>query len=377
MQLSNDFLKHFSSVIDPRKDTHNKRHILSDILVLTILASLCGAQTWTEVEEFGKAKKVWLKTFLQLPNGIPSHDTIGDLYARLSPGSLQDGFLSWIQSMVQTNDGDIIPIDGKTIRRSYDQASGRGAIHMVSAWSSANGVVLGQLKTEEKSNEITAIPELLGILDVKGCVVTIDAMGCQKEIAKKIIEREADYVLALKGNQGTLYADVKLYMDSIIDQKIKNIPHMNFNTIDKGHGRIEERSYFVTESIDWLEQKKSWEGLKSVGVVESKRHIGEAISIERRYYISSLSANAERFGNTVRMHWSIENQLHWSLDVSFNEDQCRARKDNAPENFAIIRHIALNMLKMEKTAKVGLKIKQNKAGWNNNYLIKILKASGF
>jgi predicted transposase YbfD/YdcC len=377
MNLSKNFLTHFSCVIDPRKETHNKRHQLTDILVLTILASLCGAQTWVDVEEFGESKEDWLKMFLKLPNGIPSHDTIGDLYARLSPSELQKGFLSWIQSIVEVSGGDIIPIDGKTLRRSYDRANGRGAIHMVSAWSSANGVVLGQLKTEEKSNEITAIPELLGMLDIEGCIVTIDAMGCQKAIAEQIVSQKGDYVLALKGNQGELFDDVQLYMDSLISEQLKGQPIQTTKTLDKGHGRIEERRYWITDSIDWLPQKKSWQGLKSIGVVEATRYIGEKITTERRYYINSLPMNAVRFSEAVRTHWSIENQLHWSLDVSFNEDQCRVRKDNAPENFSIIRHIALAMLKREKTSKVGINIKRNKAGWDNRYLAQILKASEF
>lgn len=377
MSLSKNFLSHFSCIIDPRKNTHNKRHQLSDILVLTILASICGAETWTDVEEFGKSKLLWLKSFLQLPYGIPSHDTIGDLYARICPSQLQEGFLSWVQSVVEVTGGDIIPIDGKTLRRSYDRAEGRGAIHMVSAWSSANGVVLGQLKTEEKSNEITAIPKLLGMLDIKGCTVTIDAMGCQREIAKQIVNQGGNYVLALKGNQGGLYEDVQLYMDSLIAQELKNKPIETTHTLDKGHGRIEERHYWVTDAIDWLSQKKDWEGLKSVGVIEATRYIGEKITTERRYYISSASADALRFSEAVRTHWSIENQLHWSLDVSFNEDQCRVRKDNAPENFSIIRHIALSMLKKEKTSKVGIKIKRNKAGWDNRYLAQILMSSDF
>lgn len=377
MNLSNNFIVHFSPIVDPRKDTHNIRHILSDILVLTILAVLCGAETWTDVEEFGYAKEEWLKTFLQLPNGIPSHDTIGDLFSRICPKQLQSCFLSWTQSIVKISDEKIIPIDGKTLKRSYDNKNGRGAIHMVSAWSSANGIVLGQLKTEEKSNEITAIPELLGMLDIKGCIVTIDAMGCQKEIAQKIIEREADYVLALKGNHGTLHDDVKLYLDSIMDKQLKDVAHETTETIEKDHGRIEERRYLVTENIEWLPNKELWKNLKSIGVVESKRHVGDEVSAERRYYINSIAGNTEMFSKAVREHWGIENQLHWSLDVSFNEDYCRVRKDNAPENFAVIRHIVLNLLKMEKSAKVGLKIKRNKAGWDNNYLTKVLSTAGF
>jgi predicted transposase YbfD/YdcC len=307
MKLSDNFIQHFSTIVDPRKDTHNKRHALSAILGLTILAVLCGAETWTDVEEFGIAKEEWLKTFLQLPNGIPSHDTLGDLFSRICPKQLQASFLSWTQSIIKISEGQIIPIDGKTLKRSYDNKSGRGAIHRVSAWSSTNAIVLGQLKTAEKSNEITAIPELLGMVDIKGCIVTIDAMGCQKEIAQRIIEREGEYVLALKGNQGTLYNDIKLFMDSIIDKELKEVVHQTAEMIEKNHGRIEERRYLITDKIDWLPNKELWKNLKSVGMVEAKRHVRNEISIERRYYITSLTGNAENFSKAVRAHWQIEN----------------------------------------------------------------------
>jgi predicted transposase YbfD/YdcC len=375
--LAESFLTHFVSVIDPRQDTHNKRHLLCDILVLTILAVLCGAESWTDVELFGKSKKTWLKTFLLLPNGIPSHDTIGNLFIRLNPKAVQASFMSWMQSLVKVSKGQIIPIDGKTLRRSHDKGEGRGAIHIVSAWASANGVVLGQLKTEEKSNEITAIPELLGMLDIEGGIVTIDAMGCQKEIAEKIVDKKADYVLALKENHRILYKEVEEFFEKGREKSFEGVKHDYYETTEKGHGREEIRRYWQTENIEGLDPKKEWKKLCSIGMVESERRIGEKVSFEKRFYLSSLSMEAKEFARAVRMHWGIENQLHWSLDVTFREDDCRVRKGNAAENFAVIRHIALNLLKMEKTTKVGLQAKRNKAGWDNRYLTKILATAGF
>ena len=377
MSLSEQFLTLFANLADPRKDNHNKRHLLSDILVLTILAVICGADGWTEVEAFGNAKEEWLKTFLRLPNGIPSHDTIGDLYARLCPVQLQSCFLSWVQSTVEISGGQIIPIDGKTLRRSYDKGRERGAIHMVSAWASANGVVLGQIKTEEKSNEITAIPQLLGMLAIKGAIITIDAMGCQREIAKSIIDKEADYVLSLKGNQGTLQEDVEYFWKTAQTENFKGIIYDYYESTEKDHGRIDVRRYWVSEELVSISTKEAWKGLRSIGMVESERHIGDKVTRETRYYILSLAANAAEFARAARIHWTIENQLHWSLDMTFREDECRIRKDHAPENLAVIRHIVLNMLKSEKTAKVGLKIKRSKAGWDNSYLLKVLATAGF
>ena len=375
MSLSMHFLTHFCPIVDPRKDNHNKRHLLGDILVLTILAVLCGADSWTEVEAFGKAKREWLNTFLALPNGIPSHDTLGSLFARINPEQLQACFISWVKSLVKTSAGEIIPIDGKTLKRS--QREGRRAIHMVSAWASANGSVLGQLKTAEKSNEIKAIPELLGMLDIKGCIVTIDAMGCQKEIASTIIDKEADYVLSLKENHPTLNKEVRLFLELARTATVPGLTLDYYDSVEKGHGRKDIRRYWVSEQLEWLTSRGEWKQLRSVGMVESERHVGDKVSIERRFYLTSLPAQASLFAHAVRTHWSIENQLHWSLDVAFREDECRVRKGHAAENFAVLRHIALTMLNQEKTAKVGLKIKRSKAGWDNNYLAKILCAAGF
>ncbi len=370
--LGEDFLRHFEEVDDPRVDNANRRHELSDILLLTILAVICGADSWTEVEAFGQAKHDDLKRFLKLAHGIPSHDTLGEVFARLCPDELRAGFLSWINALVRVSGGEIVAIDGKTLRHSYDQGGRRGAIHMVSAWATANQVVLGQCKVDDKSNEITAIPSLLKVLHLAGTIVTIDAMGCQKAIAQQITQGQADYVLSLKGNQGQLHEDVKLYLDAKIDKGQADSGCARHETLDKGHGRIERRRYWITDAIDWLEERTQWPGLRCIGVVESERHIGDQVSIERRYFIASIEADAELFARAVRSHWGIENQLHWSLDVSFREDECRVRQGHAAQNLALVRHLALNLLKNEKTAKVGIKIKRSKAGWDHRYLAKVL-----
>jgi predicted transposase YbfD/YdcC len=346
-------------------------------MLLTILGVICGAETWVAIERFGESKYEWLKTILKLPNGIPSHDTIGDLFSRLDPTQLQTAFLGWVNSVFDFSGGEIIAIDGKTLRGSYDNARNRPAIHMINAWACKNNLVLGQYKTEEKSNEITAIPELLKMLDLKNNIVTIDAMGCQKKIASQIIEQEGDYVLNLKGNQPTLHEDVKLFICDYVDnKKNQNSVFDSFEIVDGDHGRIETRRYWVTEDIKWLSQFSQWPGLKSIGMVEYEyvnQTTGETY-IERRFFISSLPANAKKIAKAIRMHWGIENGLHWCLDVGFDEDHSRVRKDFAPENFAVIRQIALNLLKQEKTAKVGIKNKRLMAGWDHAYLAKVLNS---
>jgi predicted transposase YbfD/YdcC len=371
-----NFSAHFASLTDPRKNNHNKHHKLGDILILTILAVICGADSWVEIEEFGKDKIEWLKTFLELPHGIASHDTIGDLFARLSIREFESCFLSWINSLVKISGGDIIPIDGKTARRSHnkgEKGDGKSAIHVVSAWSTRNQMVLGQYKTDEKSNEITAIPELLKMLDIAGCTVTIDAIGTQKKIAEQIHNQGGDYVLAVKENQGKLYERVTSLFDRAEEIKFASMWYKANETIDKKHGRIESRRYIVLPLMYLPQFKLKWKGLQSIAMVESKREISGKVSIEKRYYISSLKPDAEIIGSAIRQHWSVENQLHWCLDIAFREDDCRVRKGNAAGNFSILRHIALNLLKQEKTAKVGLKIKRSKAGWNHQYLTKILE----
>ena len=366
----------FSDLDDPRQEKQSSRHLLIDILMLTILAVICGADSWVAVERFGRSKEDWLKQFLSLPYGIPSHDTIGDLFSRLDPEQLQACFLKWIQTAFSLSEGEIIAIDGKKLRHSYDTAKSKPAIHMVSAWACANRIVLGQVKTEDKSNEITAIPELLKLLDLQDHTVTIDAMGCQKAIAAQIIDQGGDYVFNLKGNQSTLHEDVKLFIESYVDKQANQETSFDQTEVVTGdHGRIETRRYWVTEDIDWLTQKEAWAGLKSIGMVEyeqMEKLTGE-VQIERRCFITSLAAKAEPFAKAVRYHWAIENSLHWCLDVAFNEDQCRVRKNTAPENFAVIRHIAMNLLKQETTAKVGIKTKRLMAGWDHQYLAKLLE----
>ena len=375
MEKENRLLDCFNELVDPRTKKHSSRHLMIDILMLTIIAVICGAESWVGVERFGHSKQEWLKGFLELPNGIPSHDIIGDFFSRLDPQSLQACFLKWVNRLFDFSGGEIIAVDGKTLCHSYDTANNRPAIHMVSAWACRNNLVLGQFKTDEKSNEITAIPELLKLLDLQGNIVTIDAMGCQKKIAEQIIGQGGDYVFNLKDNQPTLHEDVRLFIESYVDEK--RLAKTVFDTheiVDGDHGRIETRRYWVTEEIAWLAQIKDWCGLKSIGMVEyeSLEKATGKVEVERRYFISSLKAKAKPFAEAVRMHWGIENGLHWCLDVGFNEDACRVRKDYAPENFAVIRHIALNLLKNEKTAKVGIKNKRLMAGWDTAYLAKLL-----
>jgi predicted transposase YbfD/YdcC len=371
LRTSGRIIEHFSNLTDPRVE-RTKRHLLIDVVVIGICAVICGSDTWTEMEEYGKAKYQWFKGFLELPNDIPSHDTFGRVFSRLSPEEFRECFLSWINAVNEITGGQVVAIDGKTLRRSFDKASDKAAIHMVSAWAEANRLVLGQVKVDDKSNEITAIPKLLNMLELSGCIVTIDAMGCQKGIAKLIIDKEADYILALKGNHGNLYEDVKFFFEDALKNGFGEFKYQYHETIDNDHGRIEIRRYWAISDISWLYEKEQWKGLKSIGMVESERIIGKETTTEKRYYISSLNGDAKQFAYGVRGHWGIENSVHWILDVAFREDESRIRKGNGAENFALLRHIALNLLKQEKSSKVGVKIKRNKAGWDNNYLLKVL-----
>lgn len=357
---------------DPRIE-RCKLHALIDILVIAICAVICGAETWEEMEEFGKSKKEWLESILELANGIPSSSTFRRVISRIKPAEFQEKFLKWIEIIRKNIDKEVIAIDGKTLRRSHNKQLGKTAIHIVSAWANSNKLVIGQVKTEEKSNEITAIPELLQILEIKKCIVTIDAMGCQKEIAKNIIDQKADYCLALKANHETMYREVEDFFQKEISKNIKDKEIDYHQTIDKSHGRLESRKYWVTSNIDWVSQKKEWKNLASVVCVESSRTIGENTSIEFRYYISSLPADAKLLAYAVRSHWGVENSLHWVLDVAFREDNSRIHKDFGAENFAILRHISLNLLKHEASLKKGIKAKRLKAGWDLDYLLKVLK----
>ena len=363
---------HFSVIEDPRIE-RTKDHLLIDILTIALCAMLCGAEGFVDFEEFGNAKIEFLRSFLALANGIPSHDTFRRVFAMLDPVQFSECFRNWTQSLRKTIGAEIVAIDGKTLRRSHDRAKGKEPIHMVSAWARENGLVLGQLKTEEKSNEITAIPELLRTLKLAGCIVTIDAMGCQTKIAAEISSAKADYVLALKGNQSTLHEEVASFMEDAQANDFEGVTHDFLETTGRAHGRTETRRYWITEEIEWLTHHAQWKDLRSVGMVESIREMQGKLTRERRFFIASIGANAGTFARAVRGHWAIENTLHWSLDVSFAEDQCRVRSGYAAENLAILRHMSINILKGETTKRRGIKGKQKNAGWDPSYLLKLLR----
>ncbi len=341
-----------------------------DIMTIAICAVLCDADGWVDVENYGVSKHAWLTTLLDLPNGIPSHDTFGRVFARIDPLQFQHCFMRWMREIYRVTHGEVVPIDGKTLRHSFDTELGLSPIHMVSAWATTNRLVLGQLKVADKSNEITAIPELLKTLDIAGCIVTIDAMGCQKSIARQIIEQQGDYVLALKGNQGALYDDVRALLDQLIATDDADLDY--YETYDENHGRSELRRYWTTSTLDTLRTRESWRNLQTIGVVEAERGMNGETTTERHYYILSLPNNAKTFGNAVRSHWGIENAVHWVLDIAFREDECRIRMGHGPENFAVLRHIALNLLRQETTFQGSIKSKRHRAGWNDSYLKTVL-----
>lgn len=363
---------HFSDIPDHRQQ-YKVRYPLHDILLTTIVGVVCGAEGWEAIEEVGKSKLALLKKYGDFHFGIPVHDTIARIISSIKPSLLQSCFINWMKAAEINTQGEIIAVDGKTVRRSYDKKEKLSAIHMVSAFAANNGVVLGQVKTNEKSNEITAIPALLSKLDIKGAVVTIDAMGCQKKIARQIIKQEADYVLAVKGNQGRLSEAIRDLFEIAHQETFNKLSHQYTEAIDKGHGRVEQRRYWLTEDLSSISDLTStWSNLRTVGMVESARHIGEHVSIERRYFISSLKEDNALFAKAVRRHWSVENELHWVLDVSFREDDSRIRRENAAENMATTRHITLNMLRKESSCKKGIKAKRFKAALDTDYAEKVI-----
>jgi predicted transposase YbfD/YdcC len=366
---------YFSELEDPRVQ-RTQRHKLIDILVIAICAVICGADDYVAMEDFGKAKEKWLRQYLELPNGIPSHDTFWRVFEALDAEQFQACFLAWMGAVSSLTRGEIVAIDGKQLRHSYDKQADKSAIHMVSAWATTNRLVLGQVKVDEKSNEITAIPELLRRLDIAGCLVTIDAMGCQTEIARLIIDRDSEYLLALKGNQSHLHEDVILLFDDLEESGFSAYDYSYDKTVDKDHGRIEVRHCWTIsdpELIRFLRGADRFSELNTVVRVRAERYVGNQHTVEDRHYIASpVAMPAAEALEATRTHWQVENSLHWVLDIVFREDESRVRKGNGPQNLAVMRHIALNALQQETTSKVGIKNKRLRAGWDNAYLLAVL-----
>ncbi len=367
------------AVPDPRRQCKNLWHPLADVLALAFCGVLCGCEDFVEIEEFGRCKEDFFRRFLGLPHGIPSHDTFRRVFQAVCPRALQGCLIDWLQGLRQTaepaaGDGGVVAIDGKTLRRTFDHARGLGALHLVSAWATANGITLGQVAVDAKSNEITAIPQLLDLLELKDCVVTIDAAGCQKEIAAKIVDKKADYVLALKENQPTLHAEVSGYFLQQIEADNAGGKLRHHREVETGHGRTETRETFVAAAPKGMAGTGAWVGLATLVMVirRSVDHTTARSSDEVRYFISSLPAKVKRLASAVRQHWGIENGLHWVLDVAFNEDRLRLRDRNAIENLALLNRLAVSLLRQDKTVKAGVKCKRKTAGWDDDYLLHLL-----
>jgi predicted transposase YbfD/YdcC len=371
-------VEHFAGLEDPRVE-RAKRHSLLAVVTIALCGVICGAESWVEIEQFGHSKAEWFATFLDLPHGIPSHDTFGRVFARLDAHQFEGCFADWMRAVAGVLPAQVIALDGKTVRRSHDRATGKAALHLVSAWASANRLVLGQVAVDDKSNEISAFPLLLGQLALRGCIVTIDAMGCQTEIARQVLAQGADYVLALKDNQPSLYEEVQ---DSFALARASHFAEFaaqdwdHWRHINKGHGRLEVRDSWVLGDaavLAYLHEAVPWPGLGAIGLVEAERHLSDGrVEREARCYLLSTPLSAQQLGTAVRSHWGIENQLHWLLDMAFREDESRVRVGQAAENFAVLRRLALHLLKQDTTAKCGIKARRLKAGWSQDYLLHIL-----
>jgi predicted transposase YbfD/YdcC len=372
-----NLIEQLQQLPDPRVQGRCE-HDLVDVLVIALCCLLCGGEGFNDMEDFGRAKRPWFRTFLRLRSGIPTHDTFNRVFAALKPEAFLEMFMAWTQTLRTSVAEEIVALDGKALRRALERGDSPRVI--VSAWAASNSLVLGQVEVPDKTNEITAVPKLLRALELSGCIVTLDAMGCQKNIAKEIKEADAEYVLALKGNQGQCHAEIKSYLDDAVARhaekapaKRNAVPLAYQETVEKDHGRLETRRYWQSADLDWFAGQAEWEGLRSVGVVESLRQVGEAApTVERRYYLSSLEVDVEKFARAVRGHWAIENSLHWVLDVQCGEDRSRARAGHAGANLATLRRLALNLLKQDRTKKRGLKGKQLNASWDHRYLLRLL-----
>jgi predicted transposase YbfD/YdcC len=369
-QLETTLVQYFGDIEDFRLD-RNKKHLLVDIIVLTVCCTICGANGFVEIEMVANAKIDWFRTFLKLPNGIPSHDTFGRIFRMLRPEVLEERFLAWVQATFADCPVQQIALDGKQSRRTADPTNDMPALQMISAWAVETGIVLGQLAVDPKSNEITALPVLIETIEVGGCDITADAFHCQKETVKTIIDHNAHYTLAVKGNQEYLYADIVAAFAHLREHADQSL--QTHTTCEKGHGRLERRQYWVTDRLDKLRTVDAWPGLQSIGMVESERVINGKVEQETRYYISSREPNARDFGTRVRGQWSIENSLHWVLDVVMREDESRIRKEHSAENMAVVRHIAINLMKQEKTLKVGIQAKRLRTACDNDYLGKVIQ----
>ena len=367
------FARHFVKITDPRLD-RTKRHALLDIIIVALCATLGGANGWADIERFGKAKLAFFRQFLDLPHGIPSHDTFGRVFARLDPAALLVCIQEWLAALGHAANQEVVAIDGKTLRGSFDTAAGQNPLHLVSAWATEARLVLGQVAVDAKSNEITAIPQLLALLDLRGCIVTIDAMGCQKEIAAAIRDQQADYVLTIKDNQPTLHQAVHEAFLAHADADFTDPTLRRLKKVERGHGREETREYFIAAVPTALAAAGAWKDLRSIGLVMRTREVDGDLSEEVVYYLSSLPPKVKTFAKAVRGHWGFENRLHWSLDVTFAEDQSRVRMDHGPANLGMLRRLALSMLQQDTSSKDSLRGKRLSAGWDEDRLLRILAA---
>lgn len=361
----------FRDLPDPRS-RHGLRYPLQSLITISISAAICGAEDWVAVAAFGEAKEAWFRTFLDLPETMPSHDTFGRLFERLDPDAFEACFRRWTTALKGELRGTVA-LDGKTLRRSFDRAAGKAALHMVSLWAGEHGLVFGQQAVDEKSNELTAIPRLLELLDIRGCTVTIDALGCQKDLAAAITAKGAEYVLAVKENQPTLHADVRAMFQRADERGWEGLAHDTFEELDKGHGRVEHRTTTITWDPRTLVEAGDWPAVRCLVRVERRRIMGETTTMTTHYAIASMDTRrADRVAAAIRGHWGVENQLHWTLDVAFNEDHSRLRKGHGAENMSRLRRIALNALRNDRSRKMGIKNKRLMAGWDHRYLLRLL-----